>query len=300
MTLNLLRNKIDTRGASLGSRREQSTKNTGRLGTLFVHGVLILFVIVALAPVIIIVLNAFKTQRGMFLGPLKLPNSTTFSLDGFKRAIETGNFGRDYFNSTVVTVGSTFLTVIFSALAAYGITEFNTKLASVISGFFTIGIMLPVTLGTIIILKMMVTFHLLNTQLALILVYVGISVPLGVILMVTNFRTVTSDLKEAARIDGANEFRTFLIVLPLVKPGLAAVAAITMLPIWNDLWFPLILTPGPNSQTVTLGVQQFVGVHFSDWPALVSSLVLGAIPLILLFSLFSKQFIKGLTDGYGK
>jgi raffinose/stachyose/melibiose transport system permease protein len=147
---------------------------------------------------------------------------------------------------------------------------------------------------------MMVKFHLLNTHLSLILVYVGISVPLGVILMVTNFRTVSNDLKEAARIDGANEFKTFRIVLPLVMPGVAAVAAITMLPVWNDLWFPLILTTGPETQTLTLGIQQFVGVHTNDWEALIASLVLGAIPLILLFTLFSKQFIKGLSDGYSK
>jgi raffinose/stachyose/melibiose transport system permease protein len=118
--------------------------------------------------------------------------------------------------------------------------------------------------------------------------------------MVTNFRTISNELKEAARIDGANEFRTFLIVLPLVMPGVAAVAAITMLPVWNDLWFPLILTAGPKTQTLTLGIQQFVGTYNNDWQALLAALVLSAIPLILLFTIFSKQFIKGLSDGYGK
>ena len=267
---------------------------------LLVHFVLIFFVLLAIGPILVIVINSFKTTDAIFSGPLKLPDSATFTLDGFKRAILNGNFIGNYINSTVITVGSTILTVVCSCLAAYGITEFTTKLAKLIAGLFTIGIMLPVTLGTVVILKMMVRFHLLNTHLALILVYVGISVPLGVILMVTNFRTVSNDLKEAARIDGANEFRTFLIVLPLVKPGIAAVAAITMLPIWNDLWFPLILTTGPKTQTLTLGIQQFVGVHTNDWQALIASLVLGAIPLILLFTLFSKQFIKGLSDGYGK
>jgi raffinose/stachyose/melibiose transport system permease protein len=185
-------------------------------------------------------------------------------------------------------------------LAAYGITEYTTKLSKMIAGLFTIGIMLPVSLGTIVIIKMMVWLNILNTHISLILVYVGIFVPLGVILMVTNFRTVSNDLKEAARIDGANEFKTFLIVVPLVMPGVAAVAAITMLPVWNDLWFPLVLTAGPKTQTLTLGIQQFVGTYNNDWQALIASLVLGAIPLILLFTLFSKQFIKGLSDGYGK
>jgi len=267
---------------------------------LMVHLSLIFFVLLAIGPILVIVTNSFKTTEGIFTGPLKLPNSDTFSLEGFKRAIDNGNFLRNYVNSTVITLGATFLTVVCSCLAAYGITEYTTKLASMIAGLFTIGIMLPVTLGTVVILKMMVRFHLLNTHLSLILVYVGISVPLGVILMVTNFRTVSNDLKEAARIDGANEFKTFLIVLPLVMPGVAAVAAITMLPVWNDLWFPLILTTGPQTQTLTLGIQQFVGVHTNDWEALIASLVLGAIPLILLFTLFSKQFIKGLSDGYSK
>ena len=99
----------------------------------------------------------------------------------------------------------------------------------------------------------------MDTLSALILVYTAMSIPLGVTLMMTYFRTVPTELKEAARMDGASELRTFSIVLPLVRPGLAAVATVTMLPIWNDLWFPLILAPGKANQTVTLGVQQFVG-----------------------------------------
>jgi len=280
------------------TQKEGRVKNQSK--NLIVHLSLLIFVLLAIGPILVIVINSFKTTESIFSGPLKLPNSKTFSLEGFKRAIENGNFIRNYLNSTIVTLLSTLLTVICSCLAAYGITEYTTKLSAAIAGLFTIGIMLPVTLGTVVILKMMVRFHLLNTHLSLILVYVGISVPLGVILMVTNFRTVSNDLKEAARIDGANEFKTFRIVLPLVMPGVAAVAAITMLPVWNDLWFPLILTTGPETQTLTLGIQQFVGVHTNDWEALIASLVLGAIPLILLFTLFSKQFIKGLSDGYSK
>ena len=279
-------------------RKEGRVKNQSK--NLMVHLSLLFFAILAIGPIFVIIINSFKTMEGIFTGPLKIPNSETFTLDGFKRAIGQGNFARNYANSTIVTLGATLLTVICSCLAAYGITEYTTKLSKMIAGLFTIGIMLPVTLGTIVIIKMMVRFNLLNTHISLILVYVGIFVPLGVILMVTNFRTVSNELKEAARIDGANEFKTFLIVLPLVMPGVAAVAAITMLPVWNDLWFPLILTAGPKTQTLTLGIQQFVGTFQNDWQALIASLVLGAIPLILLFTLFSKQFIKGLSDGYSK
>ena len=279
-------------------RKEGRVKNQSK--NLMVHLSLLFFAILAIGPIFVIIINSFKTMEGIFTGPLKIPNSETFTLDGFKRAIGQGNFARNYANSTIVTLGATLLTVICSCLAAYGITEYTTKLSKMIAGLFTIGIMLPVTLGTIVIIKMMVKLNILNTHISLILVYVGIFVPLGVILMVTNFRTISNELKEAARIDGANEFKTFLIVLPLVMPGVAAVAAITMLPVWNDLWFPLILTAGPKTQTLTLGIQQFVGTYNNDWQALLAGLVLSAIPLILLFTIFSKQFIKGLSDGYGK
>ena len=116
----------------------------------------------------------------------------------------------------------------------------------------------------------------MDTLCALILVYTAMSIPLGVTLMMTYFRTVPVELKEAARIDGAGEWTTFTMVLPLVRPGLAAVATVTMLPIWNDLWFPLILAPSKANQTVTLGVQQFVGQFLNDYPALLAALTLGA------------------------
>jgi raffinose/stachyose/melibiose transport system permease protein len=268
--------------------------------TALVHVILILLVILSVGPVLLIVMNSMKTQLGIFAGPFTLPTSKTFDLGGYARVFALGNFDVYYRNSIVVTVVTTVLTVIFSTLAAFAITEYTVRLAPLIASFFIIGIMLPVRLGTVSILQMMVSWHLVNTLTALILVYLGMSVPLGVALMITYFRSAPRELKEAARMDGANEWQTLSVIVPLVRPGLAAVASITMLPIWNDLWFPLVLAPGDRSKTVTLGVQQFVGQYQNDWPALLASLTLGAVPLIILFTIFSRQFIKGLSDGYGK
>ncbi len=94
---------------------------------------------------------------------------------------------------------------------------------------------------------------LVDTLTALVLVYTAMQLPLAIALMSTYFRAVPTELKEAARIDGAGEWRTLWIVLPIVRVGIAAVASITMLPVWNDLWFPLILAPSKQNQTVTLG-----------------------------------------------
>jgi len=228
------------------------------------------------------------------------PTGDTFSLAGYGRVFTRGNFLLNYRNSLIVTTSSVLLTVVFSTLAAYALVEYRVRIVPFLAGLFVVGVMLPIRLGTIPIIQMMVALHINDTLLALILVYTAMSVPLGVTLMMTYFRTVPPELKEAARVDGAGEFRTFRIVLPLVRPGLAAVATVTMLPVWNDLWFPLILAPGKGNQTVTLGVQQFVGQFLNDYPALLAALTLGAVPLIVLFTIFSRQFIRGLSAGYGK
>jgi raffinose/stachyose/melibiose transport system permease protein len=285
-----------------GATRRSSGPSSarGRLEGLLVHLVLIVFVLAAIGPILVIVINSFKLTPAIFESPFALPDSSTFSLSGYERVLQRGNFVVNYRNSLVVTVGSTALTVVVSALAAWGISEYRSRFNPVIAAFFVLGIMLPIRLGTVPILRTMISWGLIDTLVALILVYTAMSIPIAVTLLVNHFRAVPSELKEAAWMDGAGELRTMRIALPLVRPGLAAVASITMLPVWNDLWFPLILAPSRANQTVTLGVQQFVGQFTNDYPALLAALTLGAVPLIVLFSVFSRQFIRGLSQGIGR
>ncbi len=277
-----------------------TTRSVRRLRpeTLITHLLLWLFVIVAVAPVLVVVMNSLKNQAGIFQGPLTLPTAETISLEGYGRVFEDASFPLYYLNSIIVTVTATALVIVCSALAAYAITEYRVRLSPVLAAFFLLGVMLPIRLGTVPLLQMMVSWQLFNTHAALILVYTGMNLPVAVAVMLVYFRTVPRELKEAARIDGAGELRTLSIVVPMVRPALAAVGAITMLPIWNDLWFPLILAP--ETQTVTLGVQQFVGQFTNDWPALLAALTIGAVPLIILFTIFSRQFIRGLSQGFAK
>jgi raffinose/stachyose/melibiose transport system permease protein len=260
------------------------------------HLVLIFFVLLAIVPVALIVMNSFKSTSAIFAGPFTPPNLDTLDLKGYDSVLNDSNFLGYYRNSIVVTVSSVALTVTSSAFCAWAISEYRVRLAPIIAGLFLVGIMLPIRLGTVPLLRMMVGWGLFDTPVALILVYTGMSLPVAVAVMLVYFRTVPRDLKDAARCDGAGELLTLRIALPIVLPALAAVATITMLPIWNDLWFPLILAP--HNQTVTLGTQQFVGVFNNNWPALLAALTCGAVPLILLFTAFSRQFIRGLSAGF--
>jgi raffinose/stachyose/melibiose transport system permease protein len=182
-------------------------------------------------------------------------------------------------------------------MAAYALAEYRFKGNTLLALYFAIGIMIPIRLGTVSLLKLMSNLGLVNNLLSLILVYTAMGIPLGVFLLTQFMRQVPSDLKAAARVDGANEFMVFGLSLRLVRPGLAAVAVFTMLPVWNDLWFPLILAPGDSTKTVTLGAQQFLGQFSSDWNAVLAALTLAMVPVLLLYILFSRQFLRGLTAG---
>jgi raffinose/stachyose/melibiose transport system permease protein len=245
-------------------------------------------------------MNSFKTTQGIFGSPFALPDAETFNLQGYINVFTRGNFLLNYQNSLIVTIATIVLTIVLGTLAAWALVEYKVPITPVLAGFFVVGIMLPIRLGTVPLIKIMTSWALMDTLTALILVYTAMQLPLAIALMTTYFRAVPTELKEAARIDGAGEWRTLSITLPIVRVGIAAVASITMLPVWNDLWFPLILAPSKENQTVTLGVQQFVGQFQNDYPALLASLTLGAVPLVILFAVFSRQYIAGLTKGYGK
>jgi len=158
--------------------------------------------------------------------------------------------------------------------------------------------MIPIRLGTVSILQLVVWLGLNDTIWSLVLVYTAMGLPLSIFILSEFMRQIPSELKDSARCDGVGEYRIFYrIILPLVRPALATVAVFTMVPIWNDLWFPLILAPSESARTITLGVQQFVGQYVTDWNAVLASLTLAIIPILVLYAFFSRQLISGLTSG---
>jgi raffinose/stachyose/melibiose transport system permease protein len=267
------------------------------LGNAGAYLVMIGFALLALFPVVLTFINAFKKRRAIFTAPLMPPTPQTFSLEGFQTVFERTNFGYYMINSLVVTLVSMALILLLGAMAAWALSEYNFRGSTVLGIYLALGIMIPIRLGTVSILRLVVGLGLINTLVALILVYTAMGIPLTVFVLQQFMRQVPSELKAAARVDGASEYRIFWLVLPLVAPAVATVAVFTMIPIWNDLWFPLILAPGESTKTVTLGAQQFLGQFVSDWNAVLSSLSLAMLPIIVLYLLFSRQLIRGLTSG---
>jgi raffinose/stachyose/melibiose transport system permease protein len=269
-----------------------------RLNTYAAHGALMLYTLIALFPVFVIVMNSFKTRKAIFREPLGLPDGDSFSLIGYETVLKQGDFFLYFQNSMIVTVGSLFFILLFGAMAAFALAEYRFKGNMIMGLYLALGIMIPIRIGTVAILELMVQTGLVNTLWALILVYTAQGLPLAVFILSEFMRQVSDELKDAGRIDGLSEYRIFFrLVLPLVRPAMATVAVFNMIPIWNDLWFPLILAPAEEVKTLTLGSQVFIGQFVTDWNAVLSALSLAILPVMALYIIFSRQLIRGITSG---
>ncbi|KWV46638.1 sugar ABC transporter permease [Rhizobium altiplani] len=271
---------------------------TSPIRTGFVHLALIGYTLVAIFPVFLTIINSFKDRNAIFRSPMQVPTPSTFSLVGYRTVLGQGDFATYFQNSFIVTIVSIALVLLFGAMAAFALSEYRFRGNTLTGLYMAIGIMIPIRLGTVAILQGMVAAGLVNTLTALILVYTAQGIPLAIFILSEFMRTVSDDLKNAGRIDGLSEYAIFFrLVIPLVRPAMATVAVFTMIPIWNDLWFPLILAPAEATKTVTLGSQIFIGQFVTNWNAVLAALSLAILPILVLYVIFSRQLIRGITSG---
>lgn len=273
------------------------------------HLILIGYSIIALFPIIIIILNSFKDRRDLFRAPYQLPVWFSFesgafeivniaSLNGYNTVFQRASIFTYFGNSLLVTLGALFLILLTGSMAAHALAEYRFRLNRPIGLFLSLGIMIPIRLGTISLIRMTNSIGIYNTPWALILVYTAAGLPVAVFILSEFMRSVPKELKDAARIDGASEFWIlFTLIIPLVRPALATVLVFNMIPIWNDLWFPMTLAPAEGVRTVTLGVSEFAGQYKTDYTALLAALTMAMLPVLTLYILFSRHFVRGLTRG---
>src|SRR6201981_1606589 len=261
------------------------------------HAALLAYSAFALLPVLLVIVNSFKDRLTIFSSPFALPDAQTFTLDGYQTLSSTAHFELFFVNSFLVTASSLVLILFCSSMAAFALAEYKFRLNALTGLYLAIGIMVPIRLGTVGILRIMVSLHLVNTLWSLILVYTAQGIPLAVFILTAFMRQLPKDLTDAARIDGANEYHIYLLILPLVRPAIGSVLAISMIPIWNDLWFPLILSPGESTKTLVLGAQAFLGEFVNDYNAVLAALTLAILPPVFLYLIFARQLVRGITAG---
>ena len=269
---------------------------TKRLLLLAVYLLLAVFAAAFLAPIVLMVLTAFKSTREIFMNPFGLPAS--WSLEPFAVVWRRANFSVYFRNSVWVTGLSLGLLLVCASMASYAIARLPFRGSTLVYLFFLTGIMVPIRLGILPLFLLMKQLGLLNTHGALIFTYAASGMPMSVFLLTGFFRSLPGELRDAARIDGCTEFQTFWsVMLPLVRPALATVAVVNFVPWWNDMFFPLLFIQADHLKTIPIGMTIFFGQYQTDWGLLFAGMVMASLPLVALYVIMSRQFIAGLTAG---
>jgi multiple sugar transport system permease protein len=259
--------------------------------------VTVVALVVTLFPFYWMLNTSLKPAQEVFASPPTFI-SAHWSLDAYTSLFATRPVARYFLNSLVVSAGSTVLSVLLAALAAYGVTRFFPRGAMPFVLFLLFTKMLPETLLIIPYFQLMSDLGLLNTYWALILAYSSFALPFSVWMLIGFFRSIPRELDEAALIDGAGVLQTFFrVILPLARPGLVAVALFTFLIAWNSYVWALVLTTDSSMFVLSVGIANMVGEYRVQWNELMAAAVIAALPVMALYSLLERHLVDAITAG---
>jgi multiple sugar transport system permease protein len=242
---------------------------------------------------LLVVLSASLHPTGL---PRLLPDAITF--EHYGRILGDQRMLQALLNSLIVTSGSTVLSVLVSALAGYAFSRFEFSGKNILMGVILGIFMIPVSVNIIPLYVMMQRLGWLNTFQGLIIPYQALILPLNVWLLKNFFDTIPLELEEAARVDGATRWTSFWkVTLPLTWPGLAVASMFAFRFSWNDFVFAATFTSTASKRTWQAAMYTFLGLERSDWGPLTAGVVIGMLPMIILFVIFQRHFIEGLTLG---
>jgi ABC-type glycerol-3-phosphate transport system permease component len=250
-------------------------------------------------PLYFILITAFKTRKEYLTNEFLPPSHPT--LVNLREAFRDGQLLTWIGNSVVITISSVVLAAVVSALAAYPLarSSFPGRLP-----FIALNIVLMVVPPVVLVVPLFLFFvnlGLVNSRLAVIVIYTGLLIPFSIYLLVNFFATIPRSLEEAARIDGAGSLRVLVrVVVPLSAPSIVTVVVVNTVWVWNELLIALVFLQDDNARTLTAGLTFFQGRFQSNEPLVMTGALIATIPMLTLYILGQRFFIRGLSTGFGK
>ena len=270
----------------------------GVLGKVFMWTFLLGLVVVVVYPLAWMVLSGLKTNAEIFGNPFAMP--LEWRWENYAHAWNRGV--SDYVSmSVLVTVTSTIATVFISAWAAYGLSRVEIPFSRTVLTLVLGGLMLAPAVALIPLVKMMQSLGLYNTFWALLILYTAFRIPFTTFLIRAYMIDLPREIDEAAAVDGASRWLTFWrVILPMCKPIIVSTVILHVLFSWNEYLFAMVFTSGAGVQTLPVGLTSLMAKHGTDYPVVFAGMVIAALPVVLMFFLGQRYFIKGLADGIGK
>lgn len=268
-----------------------------RLASALLYGLVSAWSVFVLLPILWMVFAAFKTRREIFTDPLGLPDALSF--DSFGRAWKAG-IGTFILNSAIATTLSVAVIVVASGMAAYVLARSDNRGLQIVYLALVAGFAVPATAVLVPLYQIISAAGLLNSQFAIVLPYAAYGIPFTTILFYAFFLDFPRELEEAARLDGCSRFEIlFRVILPLSGPAIASAAIFQAVFIWNEFLLALLMLTRPAVKTLPVGIVQLQGQFTSDWPAVMAGLSIATLPILGIFLLLQRYFVRSLA-GLGK
>jgi raffinose/stachyose/melibiose transport system permease protein len=267
-----------------------------KLPRILQYLVLSIITLIILVPIVIMVFGALKTRGEMFTHPYTLPIPAHW--ENFAVILQTPSFWGMLRNSVIVMLGSTLGVLIVCSLASFVFARMQFRGKDLAFNFLTLGLMFPITVAIMPVYLVVRQMHLIDTFIAVILVQTAFGISQNILILRGFFTSIPMELQDAAFIDGCNPFGFFWrILLPLARPSLAAIGALTMIVSWNDLLTPLVILNKDSLWTLPLGTMQFQGQYSSDLALTAAFVIISALPAIIFYLFAERQIVSGLTAG---
>ncbi len=255
-------------------------------------GILMLMVIY---PLLWVATNSFKTDTQLFDKSWSLPK--VWKWENYAVAWKYG-IAKYFLNSVIVTASTVLLNLIISVMAAYALSRFKFKGANFLLFFILGGLMLAPEVSLIPLFRILSSLGLYNTYLAMILPNLAFGIPFTTFLIRSYMLGLAKDFEEAATLDGANTFQIFMnVVVPLCKPILSSAALLDAMRVWNEFMFGLTFITSDKLKTIPVGLMAFSGALREQYTVVMAGLIISAMPMVILYLLTQKQFIRGLAAG---
>lgn len=278
------------------------TPKTGRAGERAVavssHIVLSLWALLVILPLLWTLMTSFKTTTEIFASPFNPP--ARLAVENYSSAWTTAGIGDFFFNTVFVVTSALILVMLLGSMCAYILARFDFPGNRIVYYLMLGGLMIPVFLAIVPLFFVLQNFGLLNTLPGLIITYVAFALPFTVFFLYAFFRSLPYEISEAAAIDGANEWRTFFqIMLPMAKPGLATVAIMNFLGLWNQFLLPVALNTNRKNYVLSQGLAAFASSAGYDvnFGALFAAVVITVAPVLLVYIIFQRQLQGSVSQG---
>ena len=269
----------------------------GWFGDTVSYVYLTILAVIAIFPLLWIILSSLKGKGEIASNPTAF-FPQVISFENYQIVFEQMGFGTNVLNSILIAGGTTLLAITISCLGAYGIVRFMPRLGNAITRVLITTYMFPAILLAVPYSIIMGKLGLVNNRIGLIIVYMTFSVPYAVWLLVGFFKTVPLEIEEAARVDGATKIQTFTkVVMPIVAPGVAAVAIYTFINAWNEFLYSLILMNSSSKMTAAVALKSLEGQEVLDWGVMMAASTVVVVPSVIFFMLIQKRIAGGLAQG---